>query len=127
MSIDEYYQEQLRAISASPYVQTYETELDKRGPDLGLIRGEVRFLDGSLLQHRELIDFESQPPVSMYSYHYQGPDSSLIFRYEDTRHHAGLPGFPHHKHVGEEQNVIPTDAPALSVVLHEIETILQSG
>lgn len=124
MSIEEYYQSQLAAVGLSPYVQTYDIELDKRGPRLGLIRGEVRFLDGSLLFDRELVDLEFEPVRAMYSYHYQKADSMLIFRYDDTPHHPDLSGFPHHKHSGTDRNVIPANAPDLSRVLREIESHL---
>ena len=122
MSIEEYYQSQLAAVGLSPYVQSYDIELDKRGPRLGLIRGEIRFLDGSLLFYRELVDLEREPVRAMYSYHYQKADSLLIFRYDDTPHHPDLPGFPHHKHSETEKNVVRANAPDLSRVLREIES-----
>lgn len=124
MSIEEYYQAQLAAVASSPYVQTYDIELDKRGPRLGLICGEVRFLGGFLLFYRELVDLEFEPLRAMYSYHFQKADSQLIFRYDDTAHHPDLSGFPHHKHSGTERNVIPSNAPDLPRVLREIESLL---
>lgn len=59
----------------------------------------------------------------MYSYHHQREDGSLIFRYDDTPHFPALPQFPHHKHLGDQANVIPTQPPDLISVLREIETI----
>jgi hypothetical protein len=56
----------------------------------------------------------------MYSYHYQRANATLIFRYDDTPHHSDLPGFPHHKHDGGEQNVVPVESPDLPTVLKEI-------
>ena len=59
----------------------------------------------------------------MYSYHYQGANASLIFRYDDTPHFPALPQFPHHKHVGSKSDAIPTQPPDLLAVLREIEAI----
>jgi len=124
LSIEEYYQSQLATVGLSPYVQAYDIELDKRGPELGLIRGEIRFLDGSMLFYRELVDLEFEPVLAMYSYHYQKADYVLIFRYDDAPHYTNLPGFPHHKHAGTESSVIPAKAPVLLRVLREIESRL---
>jgi hypothetical protein len=98
LSVEKYLQELVSTIDACPYVESSGVSLDSRGPDVGLLRGEARFLDGSRLFFRELLDFESDAVRVMYSYHYQRSDSSLVFRYDDTPHHPGLPHFPHHKH-----------------------------
>ena len=124
MLIEEYYQAQLTVVLGSPCVHSYDVALGKRGSGLGLIRGEVQFVDGSLLYYRELVDLEAEPVRVMYSYHYQRSDASLIFRYDDTRHHPDLPGFPHHKHLARELNVIAAEPPELSAVLREIEDLL---
>ncbi|HKZ86197.1 MAG TPA: DUF6516 family protein [Anaerolineae bacterium] len=63
------------------------------------------------------------PWQPLYSYHYQRADASLIFRYDDTPHYSELPGFPHHKHDGSEQNVVAVTPPDLAAVLKEIERL----
>ncbi|MBE7550739.1 MAG: hypothetical protein HS126_06645 [Anaerolineales bacterium] len=47
----------------------------------------------------------------------------LIFRYDNTGHHKklNLPTYPHHKHDGDQNNVIASPAPDLVTVLNEIE------
>jgi len=35
-----------------------------------------------------------------------------------------LPNFPHHKHVGEEENVVSATPPDLAAVLKEIELLV---
>ncbi len=47
----------------------------------------------------------------------------LIFRYDNTGHHRklNLSTYPHHKHEGSEENVIPSSASVLQEVLKEIE------
>lgn len=129
MPIEGYLQALVTAIGACPYVESSNLSLDIRGPDAGFIRGEVNFSDGSRLSFRELLEFESELVRLTYSFHYRRSDDSLIFRYDDTPHHQRLPNFPHHKHEGNERNVInvvPSDLPTLSVVLEEIERLLSS-
>ena len=120
MSIEAYLQSLLTTIAAAPNVYSSDVALDQRGPQAGLIRGDVYFADGSLLHFRELVDLETEPIRLMYSYHYQRADSSLVFRYDDTPHYPELPNFPHHKHAGQEQNVIASTPPNLPAVLEEI-------
>jgi hypothetical protein len=80
-------------------------------------------LDGTRLHFRELIEASDKINKHMYSYHYQEADGALIFRYDDTPHHEGLPGFPHHKHSRNETNVVAADPPELIDVLNEIQSL----
>ena len=123
MSIEAYLQSLLAAVAASPNVHSSEVALDQRGPQAGLVRGDIYHADGSWLHFRELIDLEAEPARLMYSYHYQRRDASLVFRYDDTPHYPDLPNFPHHKHDGREENVIPVTPPDLPVVLAEVERV----
>jgi len=123
LSIEAYLESLLDAIGAAPMVAVSDVALDKRGPQVGLIRGDIYFVDGSLLHFRELIDLESAPGRLMYSYHYQRADASLVFRYDDTPHYPELPNFPHHKHEGTEQNAARATPPDLAAVLGEIERL----
>jgi len=124
LSIEAYLESLLEAIGVAPMVAVSDVALDKRGPQVGLIRGDIYFVDGSLLHFRELIDLESAPGRLMYSYHYQRADASLVFRYDDTPHYPELPNFPHHKHAGTEQNAATATPPDLAAVLGEIERLL---
>ena len=120
MLIEAYLQALLDTVANAPEVATSDVALDKRGPQAGLIRGDIAFVDGALLHFRELIDLESSPPSLMYSYHYQRADASLVFRYDDTPHHPELPTFPHHKHRQSEQDAVAAELPTLASVLDEI-------
>ena len=121
--IEAYLQSLLDAIAESPIVRASNITLDKRTLQVGFIRGDLYFADGSRLHFRELVEVQVQVVRRMYSYHYQDAGTALIFRYDDTPHHPGLSNFPHHKHVGSEAHVIPTTPPDLSAVLREIEVI----
>ena len=120
MLIEAYLQAVLDTVANAPAVATSDIALDKRGPQAGLIRGDIYFVDGALLHFRHLIDLESSPSRLMYSYHYQRADASLVFRYDDTPHHPEISTFPHHKHELGEQNAVATEPPTLATVLDEI-------
>jgi hypothetical protein len=122
-SIDDYVQSLLRIVAAAHVVRSSNVVLDKRTLRSGLVRGDLYFLDGSRLHFRELIDVQTSTVRLMYSYHYQKADGALVFRYDDTPHHANVLGFPFHKHVSQEDNVIPAEPPDLRSVLQEIQNI----
>jgi hypothetical protein len=54
-------------------------------------------------------------------------EQSLVFRYDNTGHHKklNLPTYPHHKHEGSEQMVVPSSAPSLAEVLEEIMLLVE--
>lgn len=121
--IEGYLRTLLDAVAASPIVRSSSVLLDKRTLDVGLIRGELTFADGSCLYFRELVEMQARVVRTMHSYHYQGADASLAFRYDDTPHFPALPQFSHHKHVGSRSDAIPSQPPDLVAVLREIETL----
>ena len=125
--LETYFQGLLDTIAASPIVRLHDVTLDKRAPRAGLIRGDLYFADSSRLHFRELVEFQTDVVRLRYSYHYQRADNSLVFRYDDTAHYPGLPNFPHHKHVGSENEVASASPPDLRGVLLEIETAYPLG
>ncbi|MBX3050321.1 MAG: hypothetical protein KF753_02535 [Caldilineaceae bacterium] len=124
MTIDDYFQSIDSFLAGIAIAYARQVDFDKRSPDTGFLRGQVYFLDGSVLHFREFIAAEQEIERYKYAYHYQSPDGSLIFRYDRTPHFPLLDNFPHHKHIGEGQNVIPADGPDLFEVLEEIRQIL---
>ncbi len=108
-------------------VQLSDVSYKKRGSYEGFIRGELCFVDGSILHLREFVDVEISVDRLMYAYQYIDSSMKLIFRYDNTGHHKklGIPTYPHHKHQGSEDNVISSTAPDLSDVLREIESFVE--
>jgi len=83
----------------------------------------LRFWDGSLLQVEEALVARAFAIVKVrYNYHYQRADGTQLFRYDNAPHYPDLPGFPEHKHEGDQ--VLPALSPDLSQVLKEIDGYL---
>jgi len=91
------------------------------------MRGESYFVDASVLHLREFVDVEASVERLLYVYHYIDARQQLQCRYDNTGHHKQLNLFtyPHHKHKGSEQRVVPSSAPDLAAVLGEVETLVQ--
>lgn len=127
MRIEAYFRQIEKIIEACPVIQLTNVTYEKRGTHEGFIRGEFYFVDGSSLHLREFVDVEITADRLMYAYQFNDSSKNLVFRYDNTGHHKklGLSTYPHHKHDGGENNVIPSAAPDLAIVLQEIELLVQ--
>lgn len=127
MRIEAYYQQVSAILDACLVVQSSNVSYDKRSTHEGYIRGEVHFVDGSILHVREYVDVEISLDRLTYVYQYMNSARQLVFRYDNTGHHRklNLPTYPHHKHEGSEENVIPATAPDLGAILREIENLVK--
>lgn len=129
LAIESYFRQIGELIEACAIVQSSNVTYDKRTRHTGFIRGELFFVDGSMLHLRELVDVEDEVDRFTYVYQYMDAEQSLVFRYDNTGHHKklNLLTYPHHKHAGSEQMVIPSNAPSLAEVLEEIMGLVELG
>jgi hypothetical protein len=127
LQIEAYFRQIRKAIDACPVIQAFNLTYDKRSTYEGFVRGEVYFVDGSVLHVREFVDVEVTSDRLTYVYHYMDSTQQLVFRYDNTGHHRqlDLSTYPHHKHDGREDKVTTSPAPDLSAVLNEIEELIQ--
>lgn len=59
-----------------------------------------------------------------YSYHWQSDDNKLIARWDNASHHFSIATFPHHQHLGAEENILPcAEISLLEVLLFINESI----
>ncbi|MBI1877333.1 MAG: hypothetical protein HYR94_03710 [Chloroflexi bacterium] len=127
MRIEAYFQQFRDTIEACLILQSSNVTYDKRGTHEGFIHGELYFADGSTLHLREFVDVETNINRLMYVYQYLSSAKTLIFRYDNTGHHKklNLPTYPHHKHEGTQDNIVPSAGPDLTAVLTEIEQLIK--
>jgi len=119
LRIEDYFQQVRSAIDACSLIQSCSITYDKRTTCSGLIRGELHFLDGSVLYLREFVDVETVEDRLMYAYQYMDGEMRLIFRYDNTGHHKrlNLNSHPHHKYPGTGHVVEASAATTLSEIL----------
>ena len=86
------------------------------------------FSERSRLNAELIVDiFDGFPRRMAYSFHYMTGDDVTIFRYDNARHHPGLPNSPHHKHEGPEEVVIGCPRPSIRAIRDEIAAYLDAG
>ncbi len=123
--IEAYLQELFEIIENSSIARTPKLTLDKRSSTIGFIHGEIYCVDGSELHFRELVDMKKSPIRVMYSYHYQGKNKKMIFRFDNAEHFPKLPNFPHHKHIEDGKVVaLEESLPDLGKALTEIADLI---
>ena len=127
MRVESYFADIRKTIEQSLIVRLSNVSYEKRGTHEGIIRGRVQFLDETVLEWREYVDVEINLDRLMYSYQYMDASMGLIFRYDNTGHHkkSALPTYPHHKHLGQDENVAPSAPMDLGSVLQEIEAMIE--
>jgi hypothetical protein len=108
-------------------VEVISLLFEERTIDVGLVRGDILFVDGSRLHVREFLHaLQGRVQRYMYVYHYQDASGAMVFRYDNSGHYPHLDGAPHHKHDGPLQVVPMSNEPDLAHVLEEIETHLSA-
>lgn len=127
MSIESYFNQIRQIIDNMPEIVLSNVTYSNQGEEIGYLRGDLTFSNGSLFHFREYVDAEFEPDRLMYSYHYMDSANTLIFRYDDVDHHSklNLPNHPHHKHDSSEENIVASAAPTLADVLDEIGLLLR--
>lgn len=123
--IEDYFRQLDALVTGSPVVHSSRITYDKRSSFIGFIRGNIYFLDSSVLQVREFVNMEQGLERYMYAYHYQRANGTMVFRYDNTPHFPTLSTFPHHKHEADEQTVVAADPPDLEQVLAEIQYLIE--
>jgi hypothetical protein len=105
------------------YVELYEEEFLTR--DRVNLRVRIRFYNGCLLQLNESVVYQGKLEHLGYRYHFQGKNSELIFRYDNTPHFPHLPNFPNHKH--QKTGVEPSESPSILKAIAEAAKISQGS
>jgi len=123
--IEEYFESIKTLLQSTSLAQPPKVNYDRRDKEIGFLRGDLIFKDGSHLHFREFVQVKRGQPVNryIYTFQYMRADETMIFRYDDADHFPKLPSAPHHKHVGEN-DIVAANAPDLEFVLKEIEFLL---
>ena len=121
--IEEYFRVIEQLLATRGFVHSWSITYDKRSSFVGFLRGEIRFVDRSVLHVREFVHVEHNAQRHTYAYHYLSPDGVPVFQYDNAPHYPELPNAPDHKHI-TGQSVVPSEAPRLSSVLDEIGRVV---
>ena len=103
-------------LAICPVVASFSITEEKVLPDEGYLRVRAWLTNGDFLEAAEYFALEDDDCIT-HRYRYQwldGERRELRKRWDNVEHYPDLPGFPHHVHVGKEENVKPGER--LSIV-----------
>lgn len=83
-------------------------------PNPNFAKFKVVFIDGSRLHVSE--DWRGEH-LTAYSYYWIDSSDNLIIGWDNSEHHRQLENFPHHKHLGEQDQREPSYETTLADVL----------
>jgi hypothetical protein len=113
----------IEGYSRGSLILASDISTDFRTEKIGIIRGKIDFIDESSFYFTEYLDLRYGTEKLTYSYHYQGRDGKLIFRYDNARHKPAL-DCEDHKHL-PDGSAIPSQEPAIkSVFIESIDSLL---
>ena len=103
-------------LTRNPFVSELEIVNRVDEPELQVLHLKARLIDGSVLYIRETIT----PDFDKYSYHWQTADNRIICRWDNAPHWLSVTTYPHHCHMGSQENVQPSEHPTMGEVIRYI-------
>lgn len=122
MTPAEYLDSVKERLLTDPVVIGFQVRRERHTATDGHLRVRVSLVDGSLLEFSEYAERtpDGHMQVVVYSYHWEGADGNLIYRWDNTPHFPTLPAFPHHIHDGRTGATLPGKPTDISAVLDHI-------
>lgn len=118
-TIDEYFTRVRELVQGVADAQAERYEEQLLSATRGNLRIRLHFTDQSLLEISEAIALIGEEPHWLsYRYHYQSPNTGIVFRYDNAPHHPETSTHPEHKHLGDD--VIASAHPSIEQILQEV-------
>ncbi len=75
-------------------IKSERIDYDLLSDEMGIIKGEIVFIDGSTLEFREMVSRE----IPDYRFQYMEKNNELLWRWDTAPHHKEIRTFPYHLH-----------------------------
>jgi hypothetical protein len=125
MTARDYYRSVLQLLTASRVVTGQHIEFDEQDVSVAYLKGAISLIDGSTLFFAQYVQIEEvgggQIERKKYRYHWQAPDGTTRYRWDNARHHPSLATFPNHVHIGTNEEVQEHNPADLWQVMSQIE------
>lgn len=122
MTPSEYLDSIKTRLLTDPLVLSVQVRRERVTEADGHLRARLELVDGSWLEFSEYFCSTGAGDIEIvtYSYHWATAGGQIVQRWDNTPHFPELSGFPHHVHVGEEEEVGEGPAVDIFIVLDEI-------
>jgi hypothetical protein len=112
---------QARITSIWSILAEFVVEITARRVDYHAFKLRVTLADGSTIRISEQYYRDA---LEQYAYYWLDAGDRLLIGWDNAPHHSHLPGFPHHKHVGSQDNRQPSEETTPEEILTVIRTRL---
>ncbi len=122
-SVSDYLAAVELALISSPAIAEYRVVRSWANTDDGYLRVRAKLTNGDFLEAAEYFELQVDEVVTV-DYRYQWMDSEqqqLQRRWDNTPDHPELENFPHHIHIGSEENVVPGQKLSMIALLKILE------
>ncbi len=122
-SVSDYLAAVELALISSPAIAEYRVVRSWANTDDGYLRVRAKLTNGDFLEAAEYFELQVDEVVTV-DYRYQWMDSEqqqLQRRWDNTPDHPELENFPHHIHIGSEENVVPGQKLSMTALLKILE------
>ena len=122
MSVEALLESEYAVLLSHPVVRSVEAVRYSVNRLDGYLRVRCRLTNGDYLEIALHVSVSKQGvAIDDYRYHWMDSDQKLLRRrWDNTPHFSGLPGFPHHCHIGNEDQVEPSAPLNLAQLLDHI-------
>ena len=110
-------------LATSPIIAEAEVVQERRLEDQGFFRARLQLANEDFVEVAEFFVVH-QGRVQTVEYRYQWMDSTkqhLRKRWDNAAHYPGLPGFPHHVHIGAEDRIEPGESMRIVELIELLE------
>lgn len=126
MSVDAYLEAEYAALLSHPLVASAELVKLTTNRLSGYLRVRCALTNGHYLEAAVHITLQHDSIlIDDYRYQWLDADRGLVRRWDNAPHYPGVPGFPHHCHLGREDRVEPGVIMDLSEIVELIATLTQ--
>ena len=110
----------------SPIVASHIWLRNKVAEAEGSMRIRGTLTNGDIFELAEFVVLNASFEIEVvaYSYHWQNTANQLVMRWDNAKHHLQIRTFPHHVHIGAEDNVHESAGIDVNSFLRKIEQIL---
>ena len=119
MTARDYYLRVQAAVHAASHVLSSDVRFEEIDVNECYVRGTLALIGGFELHIAEYVVTEPTLTRLKYRYHLQGPDGSLVSRWDNVPHHPNVSTFPDHRH-DDHDGVHPTSAMNVPDVLNAV-------
>ena len=119
--ISDYFRDVELRIRNAEIIADKKLDFSEFGPNEGMLRGRLLFVDGSMLEFMEYLHRERR---LKYRFHLIDKEGQMIFRYDNAPHH-NVSTFPHHKHLAD--SVVGSEERGIMDILSEVEHLIYKG